>query len=244
MVKTEFEIKFKTLENDKKTAAIIVAAGSASRMGGIDKQTLCICGKPVIIHSLLAFQNCAQIDSIVLVTKEDSVLQMQKLVDEYKITKLTDIVVGGENRAQSVINGLTALANDIGFVLIHDGARPLVTHETINNVITATELYGAAAPAVAVKDTVKIIDSVGKVIKTPKRSELVSVQTPQGFKLSTLKNAIANFKGNLETVTDDCMFIELDGGTVYTVSGNYDNIKITTAEDVPLAENILKSRGE
>ena len=198
---------------------------------------------PVIVHSLRAFDSLQIIDGIIVVTKKDSVLNIQSLVSEYKISKVTDIVEGGTSRAQSVINGITACGNDVELVLIHDGARPLVTETIITDVKNAAELYGAATCAVPIKDTVKMVNSTGVVVSTPKRSQLVSVQTPQGFKLNVLRNAIASYKGNLDEVTDDCSFVELAGGTVYTVNGSYQNIKITTKEDIPIAEQILKNRG-
>ena len=243
MLKTEFKLEFNTVEAGKKTVAIIVAAGSASRMGGVDKQMLKLSDTPVIVHSLRAFDSLQIIDGIIIVTKPESVLNIQTLVSEYKISKVTDIVEGGVSRAQSVINGISVCGDDVGLVLIHDGARPLVTETIITDVKNATELYGAATCAVPIKDTVKIIDSTGRVVTTPKRDELAAVQTPQGFKLNVLRNAIASYKGDLVDITDDCSFVEISGGTVYTVNGSYENIKITTAEDIPIAEQILKNRG-
>lgn len=244
MTKTEFKLDFKAVDDGGKTSVIIVAAGSASRMGGVDKQLLKIGDTPVIIRSINAFSELDFIDNIVVVTKKESVLEIQNLIKEYEALKVTDIVEGGDSRAQSVINGLTALSDDTGIVLIHDGARPLVTSEIIECVKSAAELYGAATCVVPLKDTVKIVDDMGKVVSTPKRSTLAAVQTPQGFKLSKLKSAIADFSGNLTEITDDCSFIELAGGEVYTVNGSYENIKITTKEDVPQAEEILKNRGQ
>ena len=244
MTKLEFKLDFKAVDGGTKITAIIVAAGTASRMGGTDKQLLKLANVPVIIHSVRAFSKLEFIDNIVIVTKKESVLQIQNLVAEYGENKVTDIVEGGDSRAQSVINGITALSDDTDIVLIHDGARPLVTSEIINEVKNTAELYGAATCVVPLKDTVKIIDEIGKVVSTPKRSTLAAVQTPQGFKLSKLKSAIANFGGNLNEITDDCSFLELSGETVYTVKGSYENIKITTKEDIPLAEEILKNRGQ
>lgn len=244
MTKTEFKLDFNAVDQGTKTVAIIVAAGSASRMGGVDKQLLKILETPVIIRSIRAFSELDFIDGIVIVTKKESVLEIQKLIKEYDVQKVTDIVEGGDSRAQSVINGLTALADDTDLVLIHDGARPLVTSDIIKDVKSTAELYGAATCVVPLKDTVKIIDEIGKVVSTPKRSSLAAVQTPQGFKLSKLKNAIALFNGDLSYITDDCSFLELAGEEVYTVKGSYENIKITTKEDISLAIEILKNRGQ
>ena len=244
MTKTEFKLDFNAVDQGTKTVAIIVAAGSASRMGGVNKQLLKILDTPVIIRSIRAFSELDCIDGIVIVTKKESVLEIQKLIKEYGVQKVTDIVEGGDSRAQSVINGLTALADDTDLVLIHDGARPLVTSDIIKDVKSTAELYGAATCVVPLKDTVKIIDEIGKVVSTPKRSSLAAVQTPQGFKLSKLKNAIALFSGDLSHITDDCSFLELAGEEVYTVKGSYENIKITTKEDISLAIEILKNRGQ
>lgn len=244
MTKLEFKLEFCEVEAGTKIAAIIVAAGSASRMGGVDKQMLKIADTPVVIRSINAFAELDFIDSIVVVTKKESVLEIQNLIKEYNAQKVTDIVEGGDSRAQSVINGLTALPTDTEIVLIHDGARPLVTSDIINRVKEAAKLYGGATCVVPLKDTVKIIDEIGKVVSTPKRSSLAAVQTPQAFKLSKLKNAIALFSGDLSEITDDCSFLELVGEDVYTVEGSYENIKITTKEDIPQANEILKSRGQ
>ena len=243
MLLKEFELKFETVDEGGKTTAIIVAAGSSSRMQGTDKQLVELLGCPVIIHSIKAFENCDFIDNIVIVTRQDLQLKIQNLVTEYNIKKVTDIIVGGSNRAQSVINGL-AVARDSEYVLIHDGARPLITKEIINNTLSAAKMYGAAIPTVPVKDTLKIVDSSGRVQTTPERKTLMAVQTPQCFKTSVIADAIATNTQNLNTITDDSMFVENVGGTVYTVEGSYENIKITTMEDLNFAENILKNRGD
>ena len=241
MLLKEFELEFETLDEGGKTTAIIVAAGSSSRMNGTDKQLAKLSNIPVIIRSIMAFENVAEIDNIVVVTREDIVLKIQNLVSEYNLKKVTDIIAGGSSRAQSVINGI-AEVRDSDFVLIHDGARPLVSTEIINNTLSAAKMYGAAIPVVPVKDTVKIIDTSGKVKNTPDRKILMAVQTPQCFKMSVITDAIAKNAQNLDTITDDSLFVENAGGSVYTVDGSYENIKITTKEDLNFAENILNSR--
>ena len=241
MLLKEFELQFEKVDTANNTTAIIVAAGTASRMNGIDKQLANLLGVPVIVHTIKAFQNSNLINNIIVVTRQDLVLTIQNLVSEYNLNKVTDIVVGGNNRAQSVINGLTN-SKDADVVLIHDGARPLVTNDIIENTVNTAKMYGAAVCAVPVKDTIKIVDANGLVQNTPNRASLMAVQTPQCFKTTVLSSAISQNTQNLDTITDDSTFVEMANGNVYTVMGSYDNIKITTKEDLVVAENILKLR--
>ncbi len=244
MLKTECEIKFSEIATSGKTVAIIVAGGSSSRMQGIDKQFCPISGKPVLLRTLEAFNACDFIDRIVVVGKDDSLLKIQNLVADNKLEKVSDIVAGGGNRAESVRRGVEALGEDAGLLLIHDGARPLITAEIIESVKNTAELYGAAAPGVPLKDTIKKIDLSGKIIETPMRDTLVSIQTPQGFRSEIYKKALRNAGTLTDKITDDCMLVEAIGESVYIVDGSYENIKITNPIDVILAETILKERGE
>ena len=241
-LKTEFNLSFSAEAGGGKTTAVIVGGGTASRMGGTDKILLPLNGVPVIIRSIIAFEHSNCIHNIVLVLRKDIINQVQNLISEYGILKVTDLVKGGQTRHESVKAGIAACGMDTDIVLIHDGARPLVTGNIINSVKEAVELYGAAAPAVPVKDTVKIIDSTGKIVETPCRENLVAIQTPQGFKLPLYLDALSNC--NCDGVTDDCQILERAGHSVYTVEGSYENIKITTPEDVEIAEKILKNRSE
>ncbi len=238
----QFKIEFTAEETGGKTTAIIVAAGTASRMCGIDKIMLPVLNTPVIIRSILAFENCQEVDNIVVVLRKELVNAVQNLIEEHKISKVTDLVEGGSTRAESVSCGIAAIGMETDIVLIHDGARPLVTQDIIESVKNAAELYGGAAPAVPLKDTVKIIDSSGKILETPQRSTLAAVQTPQGFKMTIYKEALSKNKN--ENLTDDCQLLEKIGVSVYTVEGSYENIKITTPEDISVAEEILRKRGE
>lgn len=239
MLKTEFKIDVCTEETDGKTTAIIVAAGSSRRMG-TDKIFLPICEVPVIVRTLSVFAACDEVDNIVIVTRAENLLKMQNTVKEYNIAKVTDIVEGGETRLQSVINGV-ARATDSDILLIHDGARPLVSEDTVKSVKYAAQMYGAAVPCVAVKDTVKIVKD-GKIVKTPDRTLLFAAQTPQGAKTEIFRKSAAAYNGDAAKITDDAYLLELGGEDVYTVSGDYENIKITTPEDIITAENILKKR--
>lgn len=240
---TELLLKYET-ENVEKgnVSAVIVAAGSSSRMGGVQKQLLCIGGIPVLARTLLAFENAKCIKNIVIVARECDILGFQMLVDKYMISKVTDIVEGGSCREESVKNGVLQLDLDTECVLIHDGARPFVTEEIITAVAEAAREHGAASCAVAVKDTLKMVEN-GVVKQTLNRDSIVSIQTPQGFDYKKFKAAITS-KDDLSVFTDDCSVVEADGMTVRIVEGSYNNIKITTQEDVAVAEGILGFGGK
>lgn len=225
---------------NSKISVIVVCGGSSSRMKGIDKMFAEVNGIPVCIRSILAFQNCAEINDIVVVTKEENILKMQQLCGEYRLTKVTDIVVGGSCRQESVYNGLKRLTDDTDIVLIHDGARPFVTDNCIKRVIGGVRLNSAVTCAVSPKDTIKVIKLDGLVVSTPDRSTLSAVQTPQGFKFNLYRSAVEKFSDKLEEFTDDCSIVEAFGFPVYVVEGDYKNIKITTAEDLKIAQNFVE----
>ncbi len=224
-------------ENKQGIPVIVVAGGSSARMGK-NKQLIEICGLPVLVRTLKAFQNCESISSIILVAAQSTVLQYQRLCDTYMLTKVSDIVVGGANRQESVLCGIKALSEQDNCVLIHDGARPLVTNDIIERVIKGLENYSAVTPAIMVKDTVKRVDENGVVVETLKRDELVQVQTPQGVKVREYLCALEG--KDLALFTDDVSIFEAAGARVLTVLGDYKNIKITTPEDVAVAEAFLK----
>ena len=242
MIKTEFELSFCEVKPCTKVTAIVVAAGRGTRMGK-DKQLIELCGVPVIIRSISAFSECDFVDNIVVVANDGNMKEIEKLIADYNIAKVTDITLGGDCRENSVLNGV-GRAPDSDIILIHDGARPLVGTDVIERVKNAAEMYGAAIPTVPLKDTVKKIDCDGAVVSTPDRNTLRAVQTPQGFRTEVFKNAVKNCPVSLDTVTDDSSLVELSGGMVYTVDGDYDNIKITTREDLILAESILTGGNE
>lgn len=235
---TEAVIKYTTVsESDSdKVSVIVVCGGSSSRMGGVDKMMHEVNGIPVCIRSCLKFQNNDKVSNIVIVTKTESVLNMQQLCEAFKLTKVSDIVEGGNCRQQSVANGLKQLPDDTDVVLIHDGARPFVTNDCINRVIEKAREVSAVTCAVPLKDTVKSVRDDGLVTATPDRSTLQSVQTPQGFKFNLYKSAVEANADKLDCFTDDCSIVEEFGYPVYTCMGDYKNIKITTAEDLKVAE--------
>lgn len=231
----------KTDSANASVGVIIVAAGSASRMGGINKILAPLSGKPVIAHTISAFNNNPNVLDIVLVTREDMILDLQKIADEYAFLKVTDIIEGGSCREESVKNGFERLIKNekIKTVLIHDGARPLISNDVINSVIKSAEEFFAVIPAVPVKDTIKKIGELGRVEQTVKRENLVNIQTPQGFSVEIFKSSLEKAGEDLSQFTDDASIAEKAGVRVYTVMGDYKNIKITTPEDVVLAEAYL-----
>lgn len=239
-MKTETAIKYEIAEKPKNgIPVIIVAAGSFTRMKGINKQLAEISGVPVIIRTLLAFENSDKISDIILVVRADDVFSLQLLTEKYGIKKLTDIVCGGGTRQESVIKGLSRLSFDTERVLIHDGARPLVTGRIIENVVSGLEEYSAVTCGMPVVDTVKRVDENGVVVNTLDRTNLVSVQTPQGVRVGDYKRAIEKV-GDVSRFTDDTSIMEAAGFKVLTVEGSRSNIKITTKDDIALAESLLE----
>lgn len=243
MALTELKLEYEIAsENKKGIPVIIAAAGSSSRMAGVNKQFADLCGIPVIIRTLLAFQRSDAISRIIVVTSKDSINEIQLLCSKYMIDKLTDILEGGANRAESVKKGVARLGEE-GYVLIHDGARPLISDEVICRVADALKTNCAVTCAVPLKDTVKKVDRNGVVIETPIREELVAVQTPQGVDVKKYKEALDK-ADDLSVFTDDMSVMEWAGYSVATVKGDYKNIKITTPEDIIIASALLESEEE
>ncbi len=241
---SEYQLEYTVVEgNQPIVTAIIVAAGNGSRMGK-DKQMLPLLGIPVLARTLMAFQQCDIIRDIVVVTKEETIADVQKLADTYQVTKVTAIVNGGKERQESVKNGLSVVSDDTVYVAIHDGARPLISPDEISKVIAVAGETGAAALGVPVKDTIKRVDEQQKILETPLRSSLMAMQTPQVFEVSRYKSALQKVETLGLSVTDDCQMLEIAGFPVYVVEGNYRNIKITTPDDVALAELLLTKEEE
>lgn len=218
-----------------KTAAILVAAGSSARMksGGASKTMMEIGGEPVLSRTLRAFENAACISKIVIVARACAFDAIQKA--SAFVTKPLTITEGGKERQDSVSNG-AALCGDAEYIAVHDAARPFITPEEIETVCADAEKYGAATLAVPVKDTIKVAAADGTVCATPERSTLRAIQTPQVFRLSLYKEALCLAKNAGKQYTDDCQLIEAAGGKVYLTPGDYKNIKITTPEDLLVAE--------
>lgn len=219
--------------------AVIVAAGTASRMGGIDKVMAPLGGEPMILRTVRAFQTCDAIREIVIVTREDLILRITELCREFD--KVRAVVVGGSDRPESVRNGLLALSSNVRLAAIQDGARPLVSVALIDRTVRAAHAYGAAAPGIAVKDTVKTVRG-GIVIETPDRSLLRAIQTPQVFDRELLRGALERAKQDKAVITDDCSAVERLGMSVRIVEGEESNIKITTPMDLKIAELLLEEK--
>ena len=221
----------------KYCGAVIVAAGTASRMEGIDKVMAPLQGEPMIVRTVRTFQNCVAIKEIVIVTREDLIPKITSICG--KFDKVRAVVVGGKDRAESVQNGLRMLSKHVKLAAIQDGARPLITEAVIDRTVRAAHTYGAAAPAIPVKDTIKIVAG-GIVSSTPDRSTLKAIQTPQVFDFDLLKGALKKAFADKATITDDCSAVELLGYKVKIVEGDERNIKVTTPMDLRIAEMLLE----
>lgn len=217
--------------------AVIVAAGTASRMGGIDKVMAPLKGEPMLLRTVRTFQNSDAIREIVIVTREDLLLQVRQLCEVF--SKVTAVVSGGADRPASVRAGLSALSDKVRLVAVQDGARPFVSCEVIDRTVRAANSYGAAAPGIPVKDTVKVVNG-GVVAATPDRNKLSAIQTPQVFDLDLLKGALEKAKKDGVSITDDCSAVENLGMSVKIVEGDERNIKITTPMDLKIAELLLE----
>ena len=222
----------------QKTGAVIVAAGSSERMGGTDKMFAVLDGKPVLARVIEVFQACDRIGDIVVVLNQQNLEEGKRLVSKGKWSKVKDVCEGGKRRQDSVLNGLNCLG-ECDWVVIHDGARPLVTAELIENGLDTAEETGAAIAAVPVTDTIKMAADNLTIQGTPPRQSLWAAQTPQVFRYDIITNAYRKLKYE---VTDDARAVELMGGSVRIYHGSNDNIKITLPEDLAVAEILLKKR--
>ncbi len=221
----------------KYCGAVIVAAGTASRMGGIDKVMAELDGEPMILRTVRTFQNCDAIKEIVVVTREDLILPIMRLCAGFD--KVRAVVCGGASRQESVGLGMNALSNKVKLVAVQDGARPLITEAVIDRTVRAAHSYGAAAPAVPVKDTIKVVTG-GVVKETPDRAALQAVQTPQVFDFDLLRGALKKANQEGAAVTDDCSAVERLGMSVKIVEGDERNIKVTTPMDLKIAKLLLE----
>ena len=219
-------------------SAVIVAAGSSRRMGGINKLLLDLGGKTVLERTVGAFDKNDDIDEIIITARQEDVNEYNALLSKYK--KVKNIVVGGETRQKSVANGIAACDEKSTLLAIHDGARPLVTQQIISSTVSAAKEYGAASCAVPVKDTIKIIDKNSFITDTPDRASLRAVHTPQCFDKRLYCVCVEKLGEKAKDMTDDCRLAELCGVKVKLTDSSYTNIKITTAEDIPFALSILK----
>lgn len=223
--------------------AVIVAAGSAVRMGGIDKIMAVLGDDPVICHSIAAFEKSILIREVVVVTREDLVSDVERLCREKNFHKVTAVVPGGADRVASTMNGLRAVSKKCRLAAVHDGARPLISVSVIENAVKKAAVTGAAAPAIPVKDTIK--EASGSLVTgTPDRARLLAVQTPQVFDYDLLCGALEKVQKEGLNVTDDCSAVEILGMSVHLTEGEEENMKITTPFDLTIAELLMKRRNE
>ena len=209
---------------------------------GQSKQFLPLLGKPAIVYTLQAFEQAKSVDEIILVCRDEDKEQLNTCVHMAGITKPVIFTLGGTSRQQSVFSGVRACASQTEYIIIHDGARPLVDRETIEKTIFAAFDFDAAAPGIPVKDTIKTVSDEGIVTSTPARDSLRAIQTPQVFNKKMYLSAMQGVP-NSELFTDDCGLIEAYGKLVKIVDGDNTNIKITTPEDLIIAEAII-NKGE
>lgn len=243
----EYGVKYVGVHNPKHAvehnAAIVLAAGRGSRMkSSVQKQYLMMGDRPVLYYSLKQFEDCPQVDEIILVTGETEIPYCrEQIVERFGLKKVSRIVSGGKERYHSVYHGLCALEH-CSYVLIHDGARPFVDQPMLERALTAVRENGACVVGMPVKDTIKVCDEQQFAVETPRRSALWMVQTPQVFSFPLIKEAYRKLiESGRSDVTDDAMVLEqMDGHPVKLVEGSYQNIKITTPEDLLAAQAFLK----
>lgn len=228
-------------QRGKLVYAIIPAAGSSRRMGGSNKLVMEFGGQPVLCRTLQVFERCEVIDGIILVCRKQDQKIYAGLCADWNISKVMQIVEGGPSREHSVLNGILACNKQIGYVAIHDAARPLITEDIICKAVEAAKRDSAAAPGVRCKDSIQRMHK-GKMVENIDREHIVAVQTPQCFDIDLIRAALTRAIDNNMQLTDDCGAVTAIGQPITITEGSYENIKITTPEDVILGEAILKGR--
>ena len=229
-------------ERHPRCAALVPAAGRSERMGGTDKLTAPLCGVPVLLRPLRALDEAALIDEIVVAVSPERLEEIAALCAGANVKTPLRVVEGGGSRTQSVLLAALEAREDTEYLVIHDGARPLILPEQVDEMIRLGQRTYAVAPALPVTDTVKVADLSGLVLSTPDRSTLFAVQTPQVFQASILKTALQSAIDAEAPITDDCSAVERLGKEVYLTPGWRENIKITTPEDLAIAEAFLRRR--
>ena len=229
---------FRKKAMEPRFGVVVVAGGNSSRMQGVDKQGLWLGEMPVLVRSILPFTRLDAVSEIVVVCREDFIPVMMDWAQEFGLEKIKSIVRGGSSRQQSVQKGIEALSEGLDYVAIHDGARPFVQEEVILRCMDDAITYGATTVAVPSKDTIKVADSEGFICATPDRSTLHLTQTPQIFRMDWYLQAMEQARLDGVDCTDDCQLLEHMGRRVHLSMGSYFNIKITTPEDIPVAEAI------
>lgn len=235
----ETKLCFEEINFQKATyPAIILAAGSATRMKGIDKNFTEIGGRPVVVRTVEVFDNSDDISEIILVTRSDKTDELRELLTDYSFKKQITVTAGGSSREESALLGIKSLGDKYSKVIIHDGARPFVEQAIISRICEALKTNDSVSCGVPEKSTIKVVNEDWQVVKALRRASLVSLQTPQGVAIAPfLKSASVN---DLAVFTDDTSVVEAVGVTTQIVEGSYKNIKITTPEDIVIAEAYLK----
>jgi len=223
-------------------AAVIVAAGSSTRMGS-DKIFAALGGQPVLVRTIRSFEEAEAIDEIVVVTRADRLEHAAALVEKYGLQKVSKVILGGKSRVESCLAGVSEVSRRAKLIAIHDGARPLVTDRVIRETVQAAWAHHAAVPVVKSVDTLKLLDANGVICGSADRESIYRVQTPQVFRAELIKGALTEAMHRKLPLTDDSSAMELMGVKVHTVAGEEDNLKLTTPRDMVLAEAILKNRG-
>ena len=222
--------------------AVVVAAGSSTRMQQ-DKLLLEIGGKSVMRRSLETLESSSAVDEIIIVTRADRLEEMAIIARDAGISKLSKVLIGGENRTQSALAGVSEADKRAKVIIIHDAARPFVSHGIIAECVHQAVLYHAACPVIPVKDTIRVGEN-GLAVMTPERENTFAVQTPQAFNADIIKAALTAAVRDGKSYTDDCAAVEALGVKVRLVPGSEDNIKVTTPLDIPLAECIAERKDE
>lgn len=225
-------------------SVVVVAAGNARRMEGIDKIMAPLGDAPVLVHTLRVFQQSPYVNEIIVVTREDLLEEISDMCKAYYLDKVVATVVGGAERVLSVQAGINQVRRDAKLIAIHDGARPFLSKAVLEAVLWQATLSGAAAPAIAVNDTIKRVEDTELVTETVDRSCLRAVQTPQVFQADLIRAAIKKAVEDNAAVTDDCSAVERLGIGVVLTPGERENIKVTTPFDMVLGQAILETRGE
>ena len=224
-------------------AVVVVAAGRSSRMAGVDKTFAQVAGIPLIIHTLQRLAASDAVGRIALVVAADAVARADELTQQYQIPRLAKICPGGARRQDSVAAGLAALDDSSRWIAVHDGARPCIADDILQRGLDAVRQWGAAAAAVPVKDTIKVVDDNGVITHTPARATLWAAQTPQVFERGLLQAAHQTAAASGQEYTDDAAMVAAAGHTVRVFAGSYDNIKVTTPEDLVIVERLLAASG-
>ena len=234
---------FRKKDETPKCSAVIVAAGSSQRMG-TDKVFMKLGPMPVLVRTVLAFQDNPLIEEIIIVTRKDKLEEVADLCHNCGLSKVSKVVIGGSTRMESALAGVSEVKKGAKLIAIHDGARPLVTQDVINRVVYDASVHMSSIPVIPSTDTLKAVDDDGNVTGTVDRSRTVRVQTPQVFAADLLKAALQSAIADCATITDDCSAVERLGKEVHLTEGSEENIKITTPVDLAIAEAILQRRGE